>query len=896
MNALRVAWLLLVAVACTPSFSGRTPEVDGTSGPDGASSGKADGTTVDDRGVVTADGFRNAVVWYTQASTDRQMGGTGTPLHGAMVDALWSATRRVDAGELSEASEDVLRSDAVPLFARVERARMIGERFERICPAASEQGNVFQAVMRSGTLERTGDIPDRWEGGGDRAYRDLFEAPQASLAEQLDRADCSASSFAPSIVQQSAIQAAINYMTIDVTLGRGKAQRLIEDPEGYVRGIVDEMPPELGPFKYGVEYRLREVATVLAHSITVEDAELAQQQARLSVTELVRWFRRDIEDRRRRDANRPFPEYGVSSIAAYGAYCQQWLTEQARANVLLLTPAVRDELCGSSMLADGIKWGLISSYGDYAETYAMSETQLAYAVADLRDSVRAYMAKLAAAWTLDGGERTAKRAVWHNVAGLGALLVGRPGCARFACDALAAAERDEARARFWDGVVMWGTVAVSVVAFVTVVGAPIAAGLGVVGLAATIATAASIAATVATLASAAYLGYRGAQVLAVAQQDIAALAFSGTSPERVHEQLSYGNTLVANAMLNGVLGLAEVAMIVHSLRLTSAVGRAEAFEQLRRSLALPGRTRANVAGVSDAVHALAPGENVALRELVGDAPLQSEAEIRQLVAEAMDPASTLSQGIDALVGEGGVQAEGVWATYFDRAYGKVLIDADGYRDLVVHAGSVMPEGTASAPARIADLGCGPGQFSAAVASEGRTVISVDNVEAAVRRTSAMLQQVRGEAEAARNLQVVASIRDLPSSVSELDGVIMNNVLYTQPDPRATVQMLAQRVKPGGVVYLNDPTSDGILRIQQLVEELAVSSWRNGGQLTRSDVALVATINSGRLTRAAGGSAPTFLSIAELRAMVQAEGFEIMSARSAYYDVTYEMVLRRLPTN
>ena len=110
---------------------------------------------------------------------------------------------------------------------------------------------------------------------------------------------------------------------------------------------------------------------------------------------------------------------------------------------------------------------------------------------------------------------------------------------------------------------------------------------------------------------------------------------------------------------------------------------------------------------------------------------------------------------------------------------------------------------------------------------------------------------------------------------------------------ATLNMLAQRVRPGGIVYLNDPTLEGMARVQQLVQDLAVSSWRNTGRVTPGDISVVATINSGHLTQAAGAARPTFHTPAQLRALAEAAGFEIIRARPSYGGACYELVLRRL---
>jgi hypothetical protein len=383
---------------------------------------------------------------------------------------------------------------------------MIGEHFERTCDEAEVASAVFPHVVQRGIAasdpERPSMVPHRWEGTTDAAYRDLFEGPQRALRDELARQDCSPTSLAPSLTHASIGQALENYLMIDATLAPGGADRLAGDPAAAARRLAERVPDTLGAFRYGAERDLVVTAHRIAAAFTQADADAVRAQTREDVSRLAAELREEVSALRiRNGANYPYVGYGDGSPAFYGTFCHAWLDARASENVLLLSTTLRDEFCGLGRLSDGIRNGALSRNQEYARYYRMSDTELSFAVADIEDGIEAYLEKLATAFARDGGYETVKRAIVQNTAGLGALLWARPGCAVLACQALADAKADEARARFWDGVVMWSAVAISFVALATVVAAPAAAALGAVGLAAGIATTSAVIGVMATAAS-----------------------------------------------------------------------------------------------------------------------------------------------------------------------------------------------------------------------------------------------------------------------------------------------------------------------------------------------------------------------------------------------------------
>ena len=98
---------------------------------------------------------------------------------------------------------------------------------------------------------------------------------------------------------------------------------------------------------------------------------------------------------------------------------------------------------------------------------------------------------------------------------------------------------------------------------------------------------------------------------------------------------------------------------------------------------------------------------------------------------------------------------------------------------------------------LADLGCGTGQVSAAVAPFVRRVAAVD-------RSGEMLQTARRRLKEFGNVEVRRGELDaLPLGNEEFDGAVLMLVLHHIADPAAALREAARVLKPGGRLVLCD---------------------------------------------------------------------------------------------
>jgi ArsR family transcriptional regulator len=98
---------------------------------------------------------------------------------------------------------------------------------------------------------------------------------------------------------------------------------------------------------------------------------------------------------------------------------------------------------------------------------------------------------------------------------------------------------------------------------------------------------------------------------------------------------------------------------------------------------------------------------------------------------------------------------------------------------------------------VADLGCGTGQLSDAVAPHVAQVIAVDG-------SPEMLQAARGRLQVHRNVEVRdGALEALPIDANSLDVAVASLVLHHQPDPPRVLAEAARVLKPGGRILVVD---------------------------------------------------------------------------------------------
>ncbi len=104
--------------------------------------------------------------------------------------------------------------------------------------------------------------------------------------------------------------------------------------------------------------------------------------------------------------------------------------------------------------------------------------------------------------------------------------------------------------------------------------------------------------------------------------------------------------------------------------------------------------------------------------------------------------------------------------------------------------------------RVLEAGCGAGRFTEVLLSEGAHVVSVDLSEAVVANATNFPVDDR-------HLVVRADITDLPWEPGQFDVVVCLGVVQHTPDPRRTIAALAQHVRPGGWLVVDQYTDDKV---------------------------------------------------------------------------------------
>jgi SAM-dependent methyltransferase len=100
---------------------------------------------------------------------------------------------------------------------------------------------------------------------------------------------------------------------------------------------------------------------------------------------------------------------------------------------------------------------------------------------------------------------------------------------------------------------------------------------------------------------------------------------------------------------------------------------------------------------------------------------------------------------------------------------------------------------AAGPAVWADLGCGAGTFTIALASllaPGSTIHAVD-------RDAAALRQLPTESHGVTIVTRVADLAADVTGIDRLDGVLMANSLHYLPDPSGVLERWSKRLAPSG---------------------------------------------------------------------------------------------------
>jgi SAM-dependent methyltransferase len=141
------------------------------------------------------------------------------------------------------------------------------------------------------------------------------------------------------------------------------------------------------------------------------------------------------------------------------------------------------------------------------------------------------------------------------------------------------------------------------------------------------------------------------------------------------------------------------------------------------------------------------------------------------------------------------------------------------------------------PARVLEVGCGPGELSARLQTElGATVVALDT-------SDRMVELARERGVDAR----VGDVQALPFGDAEFDCVVAAWMLYHVPDVPLALRELARVLEPGGRLVAVTNRNDHLQELRELVgappRTFTAFSGENGERLLRASFARIETRES-----------------------------------------------------
>jgi ubiquinone/menaquinone biosynthesis C-methylase UbiE len=169
----------------------------------------------------------------------------------------------------------------------------------------------------------------------------------------------------------------------------------------------------------------------------------------------------------------------------------------------------------------------------------------------------------------------------------------------------------------------------------------------------------------------------------------------------------------------------------------------------------------------------------------------------------------------------------------------------------------------SPPLRVLDLACGAGDFTWALALRGHRVTGLDRDLEALWSTAPVRPHVPSADFVGGNAQT------LPFRPGSFDACICNSSIEHFDDPAGTVRELGRVLKPGGRLIL---TTDAFPDRLSWIWSRVPRGWMKA-HLHQGDVASTAREHHRRQHHVT-----TYFTVDRLRALLEAEGFEVVAAR------------------
>lgn len=822
---------------------------------------------IDGDAAAEISALSDSMQWYAAGVSSLQYADDQWTLISELAFDLMS---RAERGELSADSEERLRSHIVPFFASLERGRALSAAFETSCIEVDSASVLPYVVAAPGSQEA-------WSGSADEGWSQIANQVDGAVAavqygEERD------GTFARELAIESAVSALLSVVHMRAALVPGELEQMSE-PDRYAATVVPTIiSAGLGDLTPDVQDALaRRIALINGSLDLAELARLRMETAR-GISEFIDAIRSEAAADYRIAEMHGMQGEHVQARARIETACEDALSKLAAIQPLLYSETAVERICPYD-----------------ARDYRPTVDEIPDYVAGMERSLQAYLERLIEAWNADPADRD-RLLVHNNMPAVGAVLSRCPECAARACTALVAAREHEQSAMFWDRVVMWGSAIVGIIAVATGIGA-LFYGASAVVLGTTVGALASITAVTAAIAAlpaAGYLGYRSARLLGEARRDmLATLLIEGTEVRatqlaEIEEDRRYANRLVLESLLLAAIVGSELALLMRFARAVRPRASLSPTERIRtlldEAVSIRAAWRQHNANLRPLLESRrAHWSSRVLREGTPG----SEAEVRQIVRQAMDDTDPLFAEVDDFLRAGGVDDTRLWDQYF-RSYDNMLLYARDYQALASHADRVLPKN-----GLIIDAGAGTGNFTTTLAkgSSGRLMVAFEQSPGGVRTIGEKLARLFGEGHG--HPVIRGDLRTAETIAQGADGAVVNNVLYTLGDDGERVlEMITRDLKPGGTLYLNDPLAEATsaANVQRFIGELAVDAWRAGAPLSAHDIAVIAAVNSGRLVRTSAGS--RFRTIAELHELAGRLGLEVVEEGRAYLNTTYTMVLRK----
>lgn len=242
---------------------------------------------------------------------------------------------------------------------------------------------------------------------------------------------------------------------------------------------------------------------------------------------------------------------------------------------------------------------------------------------------------------------------------------------------------------------------------------------------------------------------------------------------------------------------------------------------------------------------------------------------------------------------GGLTAPRLWDSYM-AVYDRATAFSDGYLQIMIEANKALPT-----QGRIVDYGAGTANHSAGLLffEPSRKLIVQDR---SIYALSLARKKMRAVDPSKMSFEMVTS--DLTKfdqknlETMHADGALLSNVLYAIPRNlrRKVLRRIWNDLKHGGILVVHDPlpeTQNSLIELRLFLRNIFIDAVKNGSPANDFDFAFLAAVNKFVLINEK--ELNPFLTMDEMRHLVQMTHFEIMTQRKSYYGKGQLLVVRKI---